>query len=254
MSADTFSPKKTNAIADDDRNLVLVDGDFSDADLDDRMWLLWERYKTVALIGAGVLFVAGIGFITWRSLRATHAETLGAEYNTATTAELKMTFAERNPGEPLAAVAALESADAAYAKADYKEAANRYGRTALFAGAAGPKAALVSARALIGSAVCEIRSGNAAEGVKRLLAIADTAPTEQNASLRAHALFLLAENACGEKDFVSARKFLDRLDRETTDAIAWSLPSSPKSQLARAFPELLTAGAATSVAPSPEKK
>lgn len=238
------SNKKNAGLADDDRNLVLVDGDFSDADLDDRMWLLWERYKLVALVGAGVLFVAGIGFISWRSLRASHAETLGAEYNTATTPELKMTFAERNPGEPLAAVAALESADAAYAKTDYKEAGNRYGRAALFADAAKPKAPLVSARALIGFAICEIRSGNTAEGVKRLTAIADTAPSEQNASLRAHALFLLAENACGEKDFVAAKKYLDRLDRETTDALAWSLPSSPKSQLARAFPELLTVGTA----------
>jgi hypothetical protein len=238
------SNKKNAGLADDDRNLVLVDGDFSDADLDDRMWLLWERYKTAALLGAGVLFVAGISFIAWRSLRASHAETIGAAYNTATTPELKMTFAERNQGEPLAAVAALESADAAYTKADYKEASNRYGRAALFADTAKPRAALVSARALIGSAVCEIRSGNTAEGVKRLTAIADTAPNEQNASLRAHALFILAENACGEKDFVSAKKYLDRLDRETTDALAWSLPSSPKSQLTRAFPELLTVGAA----------
>lgn len=247
------SKKKNAGLADDDRNLVLVDGDFSDADLDDRMWLLWERYKTAAILGASVLFVAGIGFIAWRSLRATHAETIGAEYNTATTPELKLTFAERNQGDPLAAVAALESADAAYAKGDYKEAANRYGRAARFADAANPKAELVSARALIGSAVCEIRSGNAAEGVKQLLAIADTAPNERNASLRAHALFLLAENACGAKDFVAAKKFLDRLDRETTDSISWSLPSSPKAQLIRAFPELLTAGDAPS-APATEKK
>lgn len=245
------NPKKNAGLADDDRNLVLVDGDFSDADLDDRMWLLWERYKLAALIGAGVLFVAGIGFIAWRSLRASHAETLGAAYNTATTPELKMSFAERNQGEPLAAVAALESADAAYAKAEYKEASNRYGRAALFADTAKPKAMLVSARALIGSAVSEIRAGNATEGVKRLTAIADTAPNAENASLRAHALFLLAENACGEKDFVAAKKFLDRLDRETTDAVNWSLPTSPKSHLVRAFPELLTAAVPTA---TPAKK
>ena len=40
---------------------------------------------------------------------------------------------ERQSRPNLAAVAALESADAAYAKGDYKEAANRYGRAALFA-------------------------------------------------------------------------------------------------------------------------
>ncbi len=222
--------------ADDDRNLVLVDSDFSDADLDDRAWLIWERHKKVILAVAGVTFVAGMAFISWRSLRATKAETLGAEYNAVTDPALRMSFAERHPGEPLAAFAALEASDAAYAKADYAEAAARYGRTVALAEAVTPPPASILARASIGAAVSEIRAGREAEGLARLNALADSPAGER--ALRAHALFLLAEHACGKKDFAKARGFLDRIDRENAEALGWTTGTNPKSILIDAFPEL----------------
>ena len=161
------SKKKNPGIADDDRNLVLVDGDFSEADLDDRAWLLWERYKGAFLVAAIIAFVAGVGFIGWRSFNDSHRQSVGADYDLAETPELKMSFAEQNQGEPLAAVAALEAADDAYAKKDYKTAGDRYARAAIFADAAKPAAGLVSGRALIGSAVCSIRTADTAAGVKK---------------------------------------------------------------------------------------
>lgn len=239
--------------ADDDRNLVLVDSDFSDADLDDRAWLLWERRKKIILLSAGVIFAAGMAFISWRSLSASKAEALGAEYNAISDPALKLAFAERHAGEPLAAFAALESADAAYAKGDYAEAASRYGRTVALASSVRPRVAAVLARARIGAAVSEIRAGRADEGLKLLGEIADT--LSNPAALRAHALFLLAEHACGEKKFDRARNFLNRIDLEASGSAEWTLPSSsvrmnPKSLLIDSFPELKTEAAA----PAPAAK
>ena len=44
--------------AGDDRNLVLVDDDFQDADFEDKVWLFWRRHgkKTVAI--AALVFFA----------------------------------------------------------------------------------------------------------------------------------------------------------------------------------------------------
>ena len=33
--------------SDDDRNLVVVDEDFANADAEDRLWLFWERNKNL---------------------------------------------------------------------------------------------------------------------------------------------------------------------------------------------------------------
>lgn len=231
-------PKKKKAVTeDDDRNLVLVDSDFSDADLDDRFWLIWERYKLVFLGAAIGLFVLGLASIAWVSLRDSKTQRLGAEYLAAKTPEDRMTFAELRRDEPVGALAALEAADASYAKGDYKEAANRYGRAATFAESASAGDRTVLNRALIGAAVSEIRSGDSASGVKHLGEIAGN--LGRDASVRSHANFLLAEEACGRRDFVAARGFLDAIDRLGAEGWVGSQdPHHPKQELINAYPEL----------------
>lgn len=226
--------KKKAAPADDDRNLVLVDGDFSDADLDDRFWLIWERYKLLFVGGSVVVFVAGVAAIGWFAYRSSRTETLGAEYLAATTPEDKMRFAELHRDDAAGALAALEAADAAYAKSDYKEAVSRYGRAAEFAASASAGDRTVLNRALIGVAVSEIRSGDTAAGLKRLAEIAGD--VTRDAAVKSHANFLLAEEACGRRDFVAARKFIDAIDG--LNAEGWNSPRSPKLVLIDAFPEL----------------
>ena len=229
--------KKKSGIEDDDRNLVLVDGDFSEADLDDRAWLIWERYKKAILIGGVSLFVAGVAAILWNSLRASHAESVGAEYNAATTPADKMSFAEKNRGEALAVFAALEAADDAYKGGDLKTAGARYAGAVDLANAARPVPRVLLARAVVGRAVCGLRSGDA--GAEKQLA--DVAEDKaQTDGLRAHAFYLLSQNACGAKNFAAAKKYLDRIDL-LQDAGPWRLPDSPRSALITAFPELLTA-------------
>lgn len=226
--------KKKAAPADDDRNLVLVDGDFSDADLDDRFWLIWERYKLLFISGAIVVFVGGLSLIGWFAYRTSHSEVVGAEYLAAATPEDKMRFAELHRDDATGALAALEAADAAYAKADYKEAVARYGRAADFAAGATDGNRTVLNRALIGAAVSEIRSGDNAAGVKRLAGIAGD--VTRDAAVKSHANFLLAEEACGRRDFAAARRFIDAIDG--LKAEGWNSPRSPKLVLIDAFPEL----------------
>lgn len=234
--------RKSRAAADDDRNLVLVDGDFQEADLDDKIWLFWERNRAYLAGGAAAIFIAGLGFLAFRAARDYRVELIGADYAQATTPEMKIAFAERNMGQPLAAFAALEAADAAYAKGDYAGAAKRYAQAADYAALAAPRAPVVAVRAPVAAGLAEIRAGRVEAGVKRLQAVADY--TASPVGARLHALFCLAERACGEKDFAKARTLLDRFDREASGDPAWNRPDSPKALLIRAFPELTVAPAA----------
>lgn len=231
--------RKKAVPADDDRNLVLVDGDFNEADLDDKIWLFWERNRNYLVFSAVAIFAAGIGYIGIQAIRAHHARSIGADYAIAETPELKVNFAERNRGEPLAAMAALEAADAAYAKSDYDEASRRYALAGELAALAGAKAKPVAVRATVSAALCEIRAGRAEAGLKRLEAVAAD-PLAEKAS-KCHALFSLAEYACGQKDFAKARDYLNRFDRDSAGAAGWSSPAGPKARLVQAFPELLAA-------------
>ena len=238
--------RKQGVTADDDRNLVLVDGDFQEADLDDKIWLFWERNRPLLVGGAVLLFLAGLGFLGYRAVRQYRADAVGADYAQAVTPEMKVAFAERHVGRPLAALAVLEAADAAYAGGDYAGAAKRYAQAVDYAAAAGAPAAIVDARAPVAAGLAEIRAGRTEEGLKRLRAVADDTLAPKAAKL--HALYSLAEYACGEKDFAKARTLLDRFDREATGNPAWTRSDSPKSLLVRAFPEL------TAAAPAPAAK
>lgn len=241
--------RKKAVPADDDRNLVLVDGDFNEADLDDKIWLFWERNRGYLVFSAVAIFVAGLGYIGVQAFRAQHARGIGAAYAVAETPELKVGFAERHRGEPLAALAALEAADAAYAKSDYAEAARRYALAGELAALAGAKAKPVAVRAPVSAALCDLRAGREEAGLKQLEAIASAATADKAA--KCHALFALAEHACGRKDFAKARDYLDRFDRDSAGAAGWASGSGPKAMLMRVFPELLAAEApAAPVAPA----
>ena len=239
--------KKKPGLEDDDRNLVLVDGDFSEADLDDRAWLIWERYKRGILIGSAVVFVAGLGAILWNSLRASHAENLAAEYARLTKPTDRMGFAERNRGETIGAFAAVEAADDAYKAGDLKVAGDRYAVAADIAKALRPVPDALLGRAVAGRAVCAFRTGDTAGAKLKLETIANDGAIADG--VRAHALYLLAQNACGEKDFATAKKYADRIDK-LTGAAGWQASGSPKAELVAAFPELLkVAGVAPAAKP-----
>ena len=49
--------------SDDDRNLVVVDEDFANADAEDRLWLFWERNKNLIVRGTTAVVLAIIGAI-----------------------------------------------------------------------------------------------------------------------------------------------------------------------------------------------
>jgi hypothetical protein len=56
-------PKQTPI--DDDRNLVVVDDDFVNADAEDRLWLFWERNKTIIVRSITSIVVGVIAFLAF---------------------------------------------------------------------------------------------------------------------------------------------------------------------------------------------
>ncbi|MDR2844637.1 MAG: hypothetical protein LBV28_00930, partial [Puniceicoccales bacterium] len=119
--------KKQDPRKGDDRNLVLVDQDFGQPDLEDRIWLFWIRNKVPILSTATLAILGTLGVIAWFALADYKLESLQAEYqSTADTPEAKLAFARANAGVPLAGIAALDAADRYYSDKKYTEATAAY--------------------------------------------------------------------------------------------------------------------------------
>ena len=190
-------------IADDDRNLVVVDKDFAEADIEDHVWLFWKRNRgtivTAFVLIAAILLGSAI-YRTWRSNRTVAVQNA---YVAAATPEALDSFAQTFAGEPLAAVAALQVADAAYTDGRFEEAARRY--------AAAAQALTVpemAQRAQLGAAVALIRAGKDAD-CAALKAVAQNA--EFYDAIRAQAAYQLALLAAQGNRFQEAYGWLEQL-------------------------------------------
>ena len=91
--------------AGDDRNLVVVDEDFANADAEDRLWLFWERNKGVIVRGTTAVVVGIIAYLAYFFWNESRREALGEEFNACQDEAARRAFASRHPGEALAAVA-----------------------------------------------------------------------------------------------------------------------------------------------------
>ena len=112
--------------SDDDRNLVVVDEDFANADAEDRLWLFWERNKNLIVRGTTVVVLAIIGAIGFHFWQESKREDLGLAYVACQDEAARRAFAAAHPGEPLAAVALLEVADDLRRANKLEEAAKTY--------------------------------------------------------------------------------------------------------------------------------
>lgn len=124
MSDDKPSPQK--GLKDDDRNLVLVDDDFKDADLDERLWLYWQRNKTTIIAGIIAAFVVVVGMETVTYLRARTLEKERMAYLAASESGSLNAFAQAHAERPLGGVVWLQEADEAYTNGHFEEAAGLY--------------------------------------------------------------------------------------------------------------------------------
>ncbi len=79
--------------AGDDRNLVVVDEDFVNADAEDRLWLFWERNQGV-IVKATVAVVVGIlGYLAIFFWNEAQREALGEEFTACQDEAARRAFA-----------------------------------------------------------------------------------------------------------------------------------------------------------------
>jgi len=204
--------------AGDDRNLVIVDEDFAQADSEDRLWLFWERNRE-RLVGGTVAVV--IGLIAWFAVQAWiegRAESLRGAYAEVKDDAGRAAFAAEHPGETLAAVALLEVAD--NLKTAGKPAVAAYDAAAAAAEAAGsnPAVKAIGWRARLYAGLLAQDAGSA-DAAARLAAVADA--TAAPDALRGPAMLALARGALAKSDTASARGWLDKMDRQLGPNHPW---------------------------------
>lgn len=230
------SPKQRPS-SDDDRNLVVVDEDFVNADAEDRLWLFWERNKTLIVRGTTIIvcgIIAAIGFHFWQEAQR---EELGLAYVACQDEAARRAFAAAHPGESLAAIALLEVADDLRKANKLEEAAKAYAEAATKATLVAGDAKLIkvlAVRAKLFGALTRQELGQATANAD-IVAIAEdnTAPE----TLRGYAMYVLANLALSKGDSVEAAKWVNLMDKRLKPNHVWA---ADKSWLVRSEPSLLT--------------
>ena len=227
-------PKRTKA--DDDRNLVVVDEDFADADAEDRLWLFWERNKIIIIRAITSVVVAVIAFLAFYFWKEAQHEALGEAYVACQDETARRAFAAAHPKEPLAAIALIEVADELRRKNKLNEAAKAYDEAAAIAGIAGETPAInaIAARAKLFSGLCRQELGQAnAEAIITSVAEDNSAPE----TLKGYAMYVLANLALTRGDNAGAAKWINLMDKRLQATHVWA---QDKTWLVRSEPALLT--------------
>lgn len=196
----------------DDRNIVVVDKDFSDADIEDRVWLFWKRNRTTIIGIIAVVVVVTLSFSVYDLWKSQRAEKVQNAYLSAENPQALAAFAEQYKGEALAAVAALQLADDAYRAEQYDKAAGLYAEAV----PALKPAPELQQRARLGEAVSVFLAGKDPKAEK-LTAFAQDGTVYD--AYRAQADYQLALIAVEAKDFLTARSWLEQLASLTQSGV-----------------------------------
>ncbi|HVW19864.1 MAG TPA: tetratricopeptide repeat protein [Opitutaceae bacterium] len=158
---------------------------------------IWDKNKNFILGGISLVILVIIGWGGWNYYASQHELGIEQEYANATGPDSLRAFVQAHPDHPLAAMAQLRVADAAYeagqiaaAQAAYQQALDKL------------PAGIFASRARLGIAICQIQSGQEADGAAALHQLADD--TKQAGSVRAEALYHLGSlaAAAGKADEV----------------------------------------------------
>jgi hypothetical protein len=230
--------------SDDDRNLVVVDEDFANADAEDRLWLFWERNKTLIVRGTTAVvlaIIAAIGFHFWKEAQR---EALGQAYVACQDEAARRAFAAAHPGEPLAAVALIEVADDLRKANKLEEAAKAYDAAGKAASGETKAGRAVAVRARLYAALSRQELGQA-DAEAGIVAVAEdnSAPD----TLRGYAMYVLANLALTKGDSAAAAKWVNLMDKRLKPNHAWA---ADKSWLVRSEPSLLTPVSVPPAAPA----
>ncbi|WOO41688.1 tetratricopeptide repeat protein [Rubellicoccus peritrichatus] len=199
----------------DDRNLVGVDEAFKDADVEDKVWLFWQKNGKSMIAGGVVALIAVLAVQGYRVYENKALEAMKAEYQAAEGEEATLlSFGEANASATLGAFALLESADAKYVEENYAEAGKLYAQAST-----GLSGTAFGARAELGQAMASIKSGDTAAGSSELTRIAGDATLI--GSIRGEAAFNLVLLALQNNDFEVAKQRLVELE-SIEDAPIWA--------------------------------
>ncbi len=209
----------------DDRNLVIVDQDFGQPDLEDRMWLFWLRNRVLILSFLALIIAAILGYIAFLAGKEYSLRSLQDEYQTVgEKPDEKLFFARAHANTPLAGVAALEAADKLYEEKDYAGAAGTYAEARKNFDVKNSFEAMFAGRALSGEAFARIYAGEREKGAELLDLLAKN-PAYPNA-FRGQAGYSLALLAYEKNDLDGARNRLDSMSRELGGNNPWLLKVS----------------------------
>lgn len=127
---------------------------------EEQLRALWDKKenRTTVFVGCAVVALVIIGWYGYKALAAQRENEIESAYSSAVVPARLRAFAQENPGHPLAGVACLKLADDACAAGNYAAAIGDYDKAA----AALPGTPFGS-RALLGKAVCQIRSDKIAK-------------------------------------------------------------------------------------------
>ncbi len=205
----------------DDRNLVLVDEDFQDADFEDRVWLFWQRHGKKTIAAGVALFVAIIAAIVYVEVGKMRIAGLEAEFAAAGTLEQKLEFAKANESDPIAGTAYF-AVGGEYARTGKNaEAAEAFGNAArVFAELDGY--ATMRDRATVSRAAALARAGTpeALASAKEILKTLAGTP-DADALYRGQAMYELASLALAAGTLDEARLWLNEMDRSLDPANFW---------------------------------
>ena len=220
--------------SDDDRNLVVVDEDFANADAEDRLWLFWERNKNLIVRGTTVVVLAIIGAIGFHFWQESKREELGLAYVACQDEAARRAFAAAHPGEPLAAVALLEVADDLRRANKLEDAAKTYEAAGKSVVGDAKAVKAIATRARLYAALTRHELGQP-EAIAAIVAVAEdnTAPD----TLRGYAMYVLANLALTKGDSADAAKWVNLMDKRLKPNHVWA---SDKAWLVRSEPSLLT--------------
>ncbi|MGA2051964.1 MAG: tetratricopeptide repeat protein [Opitutales bacterium] len=222
--------------AGDDRNLVMVDQNFAEADIEDRAWLFWQKRRKVVYGLVALVFLGALGWAGWVYYQKQALADAQAAYLQANDAASLLAFGHANAGTPLARVALLQGADDLYSKGQYKDAAAAYADAA-----AAWSGEPVSQRANLGHALSLVQGGDPTTGQTELETLANNLAVPDN--FRAEAGYYVAVLSLQAGDSTGARTWIDKV-QALPGAGAWGRQANDLAELAPAL------GLAVKVAPS----
>lgn len=171
---------------------------------EEQLRAIWEKKenRTAVFVGCAAVIVGILAWYGYKALAAQRENEVETAFSAAVVPARLRTFAMEHQGHPLAGIARLKLADDAYTAGNYAAAIDDYSQAA----AALPGTPFAS-RALLGKAVCQIRTDKVSEGTAALKQLAEDAT--QLKAVRSEAAYHLASLAFDAGNLDDVTKFTD---------------------------------------------